>query len=124
MLALTALLLLQSPALPARQLIEELRIAAPSAEEDFLSITGITEVGERIYVVDPRAPAIYRFDRAGKPLGSVGRAGAGPGEFRFPGPIGGRGDSLWVWDGGQRRVVVYDPTGRATTTIVPRETRY
>lgn len=61
------------------------------------------------------------FDQTGHRLGRIGRKGAGPGEFmiaqsgcRF------RGDSLMLWDGGNRRVSVWSPAGKLAREFVPQ----
>lgn len=39
---------------------------------------------DQIHVLDAEAKQLHRFSATGEPLGSVGRAGGGPGEFGFP----------------------------------------
>jgi hypothetical protein len=60
------------------------------------------------YVVPWREPLIHRFAPDGTPLGSFGREGDGPGEFRSISDISFRGDSLLVWDRGNVRLTVFD----------------
>jgi hypothetical protein len=63
--------------------------------------------------------AIRIFDPDGRALGSVGRQGRGPGEFDAIASVSlTPGDSLFVFDGGLRRVTVLEPgTWRAAYTV-------
>ena len=47
---------------------------------------------DQIHVLDAEAKQLHRFSATGEPLGSVGRAGGGPGEFGFPAGLGVGGD--------------------------------
>ena len=51
-----------------------------------------------LMVVDRKEQVIYRYDDTGKMLGTVGRVGSGPSEFRVPYAIGWLGDELMVFD--------------------------
>lgn len=51
-----------------------------------------------IYVLDPTAFGVYRFDRLGNWLGMIGDEGDGPGEFRRPTEMGWSSDTLWIAD--------------------------
>lgn len=60
-------------------------------------------------VFAPRSgrPALALLDSTGRAIRSVGGVGDGPGEFRLPTVLARfRGDSIWVYDRGQRRVSV------------------
>ncbi len=58
------------------------------------------------------------FDSAARIRGKVGRRGAGPGEFRMPFPVRfGPGDSLHVFDAGNRRWTVISPDRRVVRAI-------
>lgn len=120
MFVLAALLLIQSPALPEKHLVEQLRIASPGPDGEFVAVATVAEGEGRIYISDWRAPAVYRFDSTGRYLGQVGRSGDGPGEYRIPITIGMRGDSLWLWDPTQQRLTLWDAGGKVvrTTTLV------
>ncbi len=64
-----------------------------------------------IVVADMGAGALVHFDSAGVRIGTTGRRGSGPGEFRILSrgrPC--QGDSLLVFDAGQRLVRVIDPS--------------
>jgi hypothetical protein len=49
------------------------------------------------------------FDAQGRPAGSFGHEGAGPGEFRVVGLYGTVGDTVWVSDGQNARVTFIGP---------------
>ncbi|HSA54702.1 MAG TPA: hypothetical protein VLE53_03310 [Gemmatimonadaceae bacterium] len=57
------------------------------------------------------------FDADGKPLGTFGRSGDGPGEFRRPASHGWLGDTLWVSDPGTRRVTLISPQRELLRTL-------
>ncbi|MGE0441160.1 MAG: 6-bladed beta-propeller [Gemmatimonadales bacterium] len=68
--------------------------------------------GGRFVVAERSTSQLHLFDPAGKRLATVGRKGAGPGEYQridaaFPGP----GDSIFVFDGSSRRLTVLDGSG-------------
>jgi hypothetical protein len=64
------------------------------------------------------------FDSTGKGLGKFGRAGEGPGEFRYVMRGGWKGDSAWVFDGALRRVTLISPARQlARTLLVPTSLR-
>jgi len=69
----------------APRLIEDLRIGALDGDEVYtfgnVSDVAVSPDGT-IWVADEQARAIRRYDRAGKHIGSIGRSGEGPGEFR------------------------------------------
>ena len=64
-----------------------------------------------IYVLDPTAFGIHRFDSRGRWLNTIGRPGDGPGEFRNPSAIGWLSDTLWVADQGLSRLSFFDQDG-------------
>jgi hypothetical protein len=73
--------------LDARPLVERELFGAPDAPEDEIFVSPVAVAvgpdGVR-YVLDSRDARIARFDRSGRYLGSFGRSGDGPGEFRAP----------------------------------------
>lgn len=65
-----------------------------------------------IVVADGGARSIRRYDSSGSHLGSFGREGDGPGEFRALSWLGRTaGDSLLAWDRGLNRISVFTPAG-------------
>ncbi len=64
-------------------------------------------------VLVPNGTDLRIYSNAGKLIRTMGRAGAGPGEFReLQGACLFGGDSILVWDVGNRRVSVWTPDGR------------
>ncbi|HEY8484047.1 MAG TPA: 6-bladed beta-propeller [Longimicrobiales bacterium] len=91
----------------------ELRIGSVDAPDYSLTYVEDLEVGPdgRIYVLQSQEQLIRVFDGTGKFVGTIGRRGAGPGEFVSPYRMGWRGDTLWVIDGGQNRISFFGPDG-------------
>jgi hypothetical protein len=117
MLTLLLAISFQAPQLPQKQLVLDLRIAAADAGEDFTLASGVVEAGGKIFIADLKVPTIFRFDGRGKPEGRVGRSGQGPGEYRFPAPMGVVADTLWVADALQQRILLYTVDGKPARTI-------
>jgi hypothetical protein len=69
-------------------------------------------------------PSLALFDSAGRFVKKVAGRGTGPGEFLMVSrPFAYRGDSVAMWDFGQRRISVFDANGtfaRTAAVIVPR----
>src|SRR5690606_29638949 len=65
------------------------------------------------------------FDETGRFIRQVGRAGDGPGEYRFPGPFGFIGDTIWIAEGRTGRMTLFDSAGTllATRTLGSRTER-
>lgn len=107
-------------------LAAQVYIAAPNARisGEFEQLDPIRAVeasrNGKLSVVEFGATSIRLFDNTGKPLGKVGRRGAGPGEFRIIGRHGWLGDTLWVADNQQRRTSFFDQRLRHLgTTLWP-----
>jgi DNA-binding beta-propeller fold protein YncE len=86
---------------------------------DRLSSVTVDPAGERVYVVDIGGVSssnhrVRVFDaRSGAHLQDIGTRGAGPGEFNLPRDLAiGKDGQLYVVDGGNFRVVVFDRDGR------------
>jgi hypothetical protein len=74
----------------------------------------------RIALLDSDRKAVVFVSPEGATLATVGREGAGPGEYTFPGYIGRcRADSLYVWDMGQSRVTILAPDGQVARQFTP-----
>lgn len=102
---------------PALSLTRDLRIDA--AEHDLTTI-GWVAVAPNGTMVASQAQdnRVVFFDTRGAALGSFGRAGAGPGEFRSLAMYGWLGDTLWIRDLSTRRVTLISP-GRALVRTIP-----
>lgn len=73
-----------------------------------------------LLVADEKPAEVLRFNPAGQYVGSMGREGAGPGEYRSP-YLAARGDTLVVQDPTQARAVMFSlatgaPIGQRPTT--------
>ena len=104
---------------PRWQITRELTIGGNNAGDAGLDVvTGIT-IGPdgAVYVVQPTRSLFRVFESDGRFRGLLGRSGAGPGEFRSIGAYGWIGDTLWVTDHAQRRVVFFDAKGRHLRTV-------
>lgn len=66
----------------------------------------------RVLLTDFREPAVYVVDLRRRTRTKLGRTGAGPNEYRQPGGIySGPGDTLFVLDRGQPRVLLVNSAG-------------
>lgn len=111
--------------------IELERVATLGQFGDSVLFAGLPQVQEDgsggfLVVAVPTYPdRILRYDRAGRLLETIGRAGDGPGEFRLIiGVEVGQGDSIFVADY-FRRITVLTPSGQLVRTFrlpaAPRE---
>jgi hypothetical protein len=103
------------PASYGWRLEQDLRLGSlDGGMEEFESVWDLAvDDWGRIYVLLTRSHEIRLFDARGEFIRSVGRDGAGPGEFRFPRGLALDPQSrLWVRDGNQARYVVFDSTGK------------
>jgi len=68
-----------------------------------------------------QASQVLLFDRSGKQVGSVGRGGEGPGEFRATSRVGWLGSTLWVSDSRAARLTTFPDlgTGEVATKMYP-----
>lgn len=101
---------------PRAELREDLRLDGTA--EDF-SALGRIFVGPhgRIAIPLRQDYHVRLHDSTGKRIATVGRRGAGPGEFQFVGVGGWVRDTLWVYDIEQRRSVYVAPDGRVLRTV-------
>lgn len=66
----------------------------------------------RVYVADGLSREVKVFDSLGVHVRTLGRGGAGPGEFTFPAGLAWESDSrLWIRDAASSRYSVYDTAG-------------
>jgi hypothetical protein len=104
---------------------EDLRIGNVTDSMSALTRVGSLTVDEggRIYVSQPLDQAIRVFDTAGHRVGTFGRPGEGPGEFRQITRIGILADTLYVSDATAGRVTFFSLDGSllGTLPLIPRE---
>ena len=87
-------------------------------EHEFGSISSIAVAEDgRTFVGDDLAKSVWIFDPRHKMLGSIGKEGDGPGEFRDVTAIQVRADTLYVFDQRQRRLTVFDVSSGATNVM-------
>jgi DNA-binding beta-propeller fold protein YncE len=91
---------------------------------DRLSSVTVDPAGERLYVVDiggvtSENHRVRVFDaRSGEHAFDIGKRGTGPGEFNLPRDLAiGRDGNLYVVDGGNFRIQVFDAKGRYLQTF-------
>ena len=76
--------------------------------------------GDRIVVVNAGTRQLRFYDLDGRHVRTVGRQGAGPGEFEDPGWMAPhRGDSIAVYDYRHRRISVLDREGNFGRSLTP-----
>jgi hypothetical protein len=92
----------------------DIRGTSPTGELVFGVATMATRLPNgTIALADGASATIRFFSASGQPVRSVGRPGAGPGEFRSITSISQCGaDSVYVWDTRQRRMSVFSAAGQ------------
>jgi len=103
----------------AFSLVEELAIgSATDGNYVFASIRSIAVGGDgTIFVLDEKDTAVKSFDREGKFLRMIGKAGEGPGEFVRPVSIHRMGGDELVVADARRRVLIFKADGRHVRDI-------
>ena len=100
-------------------LAEEISIGiADGAEEYMLGEVADIALGRdgSLFVFDRQVPIVRQYDAAGRFIRTIGRKGAGPGEYRSTSGIATMPDGrLLLWDTGNWRINVYGPGGEALT---------
>ena len=98
-----------------------------AVSHEFSQIDGVAELtGGRLLVADRRDRMLYLVLPATGQVEPLGRRGQGPGEYHtIFGVVRWRGDTLLVYDSGNRRLLKIDPAGRIAGTIsFPSSTLY
>jgi hypothetical protein len=103
----TPLRLLGGPAVHLDSLTLTLSVAV---EDEFGAVAdvAVSSIG-RVFVADYLALTVNVYDSVGTAIGSIGRQGDGPGEFRALTSVDVKGDSLFVLDAALRRVSLFHP---------------
>jgi 6-bladed beta-propeller len=92
---------------------------AAGAEFALLADASLGANGE-IYALDRRAQSVLRFDRTGRLLGTIGRAGQGPGEFADPFSMEVVDDRIWILDSTNRRASAFSLDGALLEEVAMR----
>lgn len=116
---------------PRGTLTRTLELVGTDFPYEFTRISALIPLADgSIIIAEPREQRLRRLADEGGTVRSIGRAGAGPGEFRLLAQVGAFGDTLWATDVGTRRTTLFDVQGRVLTTFVwdlpsadPGETR-
>ena len=97
----------------------------PSEGHEWGSIVGVVEVPSGgLVVADQLNRRMSAFDSQGQLLGTLGREGGGPGEFRTIRPPRRCGaDSIFVWDSSHGRVSVLDSRANLIRDFLDEELR-
>lgn len=111
-----------APGFDAPRLALEAELRIGSVDDPELAFTWfrglVVGPDGRIYTAHPQENAIRVHDAEGRPVGRIGRAGEGPGEFRSLGPIGILGDTLlWALDYGTYRFSFFDLDGTLVRSL-------
>jgi len=94
--------------------------ATPSLRIDggFSTIQGLAVTRQgTIAAVQTQGYTIALFSSEGKPLGSVGRRGSGPGEFASIATFGSTGDAIWAYDPLLARITWVSAAGSVVRTV-------
>ena len=101
---------------PRFTLTRDLRIDAHAADLSAVSWLTVSRTG-MIAVGQNQDHLIRFFDAAGGSLGTFGRDGAGPGEFRRMDIAGWLGDTMWVEDGAALRFTLISPNRKILRNV-------
>lgn len=89
----------------------------PGEAEPFMNVSSLAlDDDGTVYVLDQGARNIRVFDSTGTPVRTIGREGAGPGEFATPYSLAWTGDTLAVLDPGNGRLELLTRDGRHAAT--------
>ena len=92
--------------------------AEGNQKTEFLRIGKVLRLpGGEIVVANAGSNEIRVFDGTGRYLHSLGRAGAGPGEFKNLSLLGHAGDTLFLGDGINQRITLFRADGTLLKTI-------
>jgi hypothetical protein len=101
-------------------LVEEASIGVEAGEDAYMlgRVVGVAAAADRIYVADRQVPALRAYDWNGTWLQDFGRAGEGPGEFRYPAAVGVDGAGrVWLHDQISTRLTVFSASGEPVATL-------
>jgi hypothetical protein len=89
---------------PADALRHEVTIGGARHEIATIKSLAVSEDGT-VALITSGAAQVALFNAMGNPVGTIGRSGEGPGEFRDPWHVGWTtGGTMWVYDGARRAI--------------------
>lgn len=100
---------------------ESTEIVLDSADASLGALDFVGGIGElpdgRVVISQPQVPSVLFADLETGEVDTVGRAGDGPGEYRFPGQLYMKGGQAHIFDFGPRRVTTWNADGSLDTTL-------
>ncbi len=108
-----------TPAFGQAVTVRDLPKPAREIEEPFTLVTSVLELRpDQVLAVDGSEMTVSLVDFASGTVTAFGRQGSGPGEYRVPAALlRQRGDTLWLFDAMQQRIVVFNPDLKPGTTF-------
>jgi len=108
-----------APAFGQAVTLRDLPKPSREIEEPFSLVSGALELKpSQVLAVDATEMTVSLVDFTKGTRTTIGRQGSGPGEYRMPaGLFRLQGDSLWLFDAMQQRLVAFNPDLTAGTTI-------
>jgi len=99
--------------------VRDLPRPAREIEEPFSLVSGALEIkAAQVLAIDATEMSVTLVDFTKGTRTTVGRQGSGPGEYRAPaGLFRLQGDTIWLFDAMQQRLVAYNPDLTPGTTI-------
>ena len=99
--------------------LRDLPKPAVEIDDPFSLVSGALEIKpNQVLAIDASEATLVLVDFAKGTRTNIGRQGSGPGEYRMPGGLFHlRGDTLWLFDAAQQRLVAYHPDLTPGTTI-------
>ena len=112
-------LFLAAPAFAQAVTVRDLPKPTREIEEPFSIVTGALELRpSQVLAVDGTEATVTLVDFTKGTRTAIGRQGSGPGEFRMPaGLVRLHGDTLWLFDAMQQRLVAFNPDLTPGTTM-------
>ena len=94
--------------------------AGADADDDLYRVVGAARLADgSVVIANAGTGELRRYGFDGKHLGTTGRPGDGPEEFRAMSWLGrGDRDSIFVWDRGKNRVTVYEIAQQAAAASI------
>ena len=102
---------------------ETTRLGRPvaTAPEGFSAIQGLRVLSDgRLIIADALEQTVAEINLTRGTVEPIGRQGAGPGEYGMPGQLfAGAGDTTYMLDMSNRRLLIITPNGRVSTETIP-----